>query len=80
MSASSQDRNIAQQVTQRLSMRGVRSPCRIDVESKNGQVTLTGSIQYAHQRSAAVQAASTTSGVRHVVDRLTVKPAAKRAQ
>jgi len=76
MSASSQDRNIAQQVTQRLSMRGVRSPCRIDVESKNGQVTLTGSIQYAHQRSAAVQAASSASGVRHVVDRLTITPAA----
>jgi osmotically-inducible protein OsmY len=59
-------------------MRGVRSPCRIDVESKNGQVTLTGSIQYAHQRSAAVQAASSASGVRHVVDRLTITPAAKR--
>ena len=79
MSASGQDRNVAQAVTQRLSMRGIRSPCRIDVQAKNGEVTLSGSIQYAYQRSAAMQAASTTSGVRYVVDRLIVKPAAKRS-
>jgi osmotically-inducible protein OsmY len=79
MSASGQDRNIAQAVTQRLAMRGIRSPCRIDVQSRNGEITLTGNIQYPYQRSAAVQAASTTSGVRYVVDRLTVKPAAKRS-
>lgn len=78
MSASGQDRNIAQAVTQRLAMRGIRTPCRIDVQSRNGEITLTGSIQYPYQRSAAVQAASTTSGVRYVVDRMTIKPAAKR--
>jgi osmotically-inducible protein OsmY len=78
MSASGSDRNIAQDVTKRLAMRGIHSPCRIDVQSRNGEVTLTGSIQYPYQRSAAVQAASTTSGVRHVVDRMTVKPAVKR--
>jgi osmotically-inducible protein OsmY len=72
------DRNIATQVTQRLATRGLRSPCKIEVQSKNGEVTLTGSIQYPYQRSAAVQAASTASGVRQVVDRLTIKAAVKR--
>lgn len=78
MSAFGQDRTIVQQVTQRLATRGLRSPCRIDVQSHNGEVTLTGAIQYAHQRTAAMQAASTASGVRHVVDRMTVKPPERR--
>lgn len=79
MSAIGQDRTIALAVTQRLATRGIRAPCRIDVQSRNGEVTLSGSIQYPHQRAAAMQAASTTSGVRHVVDRLTLKPATKRS-
>ena len=78
MSAMGNDRGIVQQVTQRLATRGLRSPCRIDVQSRSGEVTLTGSIQYPHQRAAAVQAASTAAGVRQVVDRMTVKPAEKR--
>jgi osmotically-inducible protein OsmY len=79
MSNSGQDRSIVQAVNQRLATRGIRSPCRIDVQSRNGEVTLSGNIQYPHQRSAAMQAASTTSGVRHVLDRLTLKPATKRS-
>lgn len=75
---SSTDRAISQQVTQRLATRGIRAPSHVAVEARNGEVTLTGSIQYANQRVAAIQAASTTPGVRHVVDRLTIKPAAKR--
>ena len=78
MTAFGQDRTIVQQVTQRLTTRGLRSPCRIDVQSRNGEVTLTGSIQYPQQRAAAMQAAATASGVRHVVDRLTMKPPEKR--
>jgi hypothetical protein len=73
-----QDKTIIQQVTQRLATRGLRSPCRIEVESKNGEVTLTGNIQYPHQRSAARQAASTAAGVRNVVDRLSIKAPEKR--
>lgn len=80
MSALGNDRTVTQQVTQRLATRGLRSPCRIDVHSRNGEVTLTGEIQYPHQRSAAMHAASSTSGVRHVVDRMTIKPPKKRTQ
>jgi osmotically-inducible protein OsmY len=78
MPAMGRDRTIIQQVTQRLATRGIRSPCSIAVQSKNGEVTLTGNIQYPYQRSAAIQAASTAEGVRHVVDRLTIKAAVKR--
>jgi osmotically-inducible protein OsmY len=78
MSAFGADKNIVQQVTQRLATRGIRTPCKIDVQSKNGEVTLTGNVQYAHQRTAAMQAASSASGVRHVVDRLTIKAPVKR--
>ena len=78
MSAIGQDRTITQQVQQRLATKGLRSPCRIDVQSKNGEVTLTGTLQYTYQRASAVQAASTASGVRHVVDRLTIQPNTKR--
>ena len=78
MSAMGNDRAIVQQVTQRLATRGLRSPCKIDVQSSKGEVTLTGAVQYPHQRAAAMQAASSASGVRHVVDRMTVKPAEKR--
>jgi osmotically-inducible protein OsmY len=79
MSASAPDRTIIQQVLQRLATKGLRSPCKIEVQSKNGEVTLTGSLQYPYQRASAMQAASTASGVRHVVDRLTVKPNTKRS-
>lgn len=79
MSALGQDRTIALAVNQRLATRGIRSPCRIEVQSRSGEVTLTGTIQYPYQRGAAMQAASTTAGVRHVVDCLTVKPTAKRS-
>jgi osmotically-inducible protein OsmY len=75
-----QDRTIAIQVTQRLATRGLRSPCKIDVQAKNGEVTLSGHLQYPYQRNAAMQAASSTSGVRHVVDRMTVAPKTKRTQ
>lgn len=73
------DRAITQQVNQKLSMRGVRSPCRVDVQTKNGDVTLTGMIQYPHQRAAALQAAGNITGVRRVIDQLKVIANIKRS-
>src|SRR5688500_9575209 len=78
MGALGSDRSVIQQVNQRLASRGIRNPCKIDVAAKNGEVTLTGNIQYPHQRAAAMQAASTAAGVRHVIDRLVIKAAVKR--
>ncbi len=51
----------------------MRSPCRIAVQTAKGVVTLSGDIEYEHQRNAAVQAARHLDGVSSVVDRLHVK-------
>lgn len=71
------DRLIQQRVAYQLTTRGIRNPCRVEASVKNGDVTLTGTIQYEHQRRAAVQAASGVNGVRRVDDRMLVKLAVK---
>ena len=50
------DATIIQKVTKQLSNRGMQSPCHIAVAVRKGDVTLTGSIQYEHQRIAALHA------------------------
>ncbi len=72
-----QDKTITRQVQGKLAGRGLGSPCRIAVETIKGEVTLTGNVQYAQQKTNAVQAISGLSGVRRVIDRLIVKTVAK---
>lgn len=72
------DPKIAQNITQRLQGCGIRSPSRVTIASAGGQVTLSGTIQYEHQRAQAMKAVQGVSGVKRVVDNLTVAPAAKR--
>jgi hypothetical protein len=64
------DPKIIQHVSQRLGNRGIRSPARINVASANGQVTLSGTIQYEHQRHTALRTAQSVEGVSRVVDML----------
>ena len=71
------DRSITQQVRNKIACRGLNSPCHITVDTQKGEVTLSGSVQFAHQKGTAVQIASVISGVRRVIDRLIVKAAAK---
>ena len=72
------DERITLAVTNKLASRGFSSPCRVTVQTSNGQVTLSGSVPYAHQKGAAASAVSGMGGVRRVVNQITVKPAAKR--
>jgi osmotically-inducible protein OsmY len=72
-----QDKTINRQVQAKIAGRGLGSPCRIAVLTLKGEVTLTGSVQYAQQKITAVQAANGVSGVKRVVDRLVVKAVAK---
>jgi osmotically-inducible protein OsmY len=67
------DKAISQKISQQLATRGMRSPCHIAVQIARGSVTLTGDIEYEHQRNAAVQAARRVDGVQRVVDQLHVK-------
>ena len=47
---------ISQKVQEKLSNMGIRAPCRVTVASNKGHVTLSGSIQYEHQRHIVVHA------------------------
>jgi osmotically-inducible protein OsmY len=71
------DRALAQQVNLKLAQRGLRAPCRVDAQARRGDVTLSGTVQYAHQKTSAVQIASAMAGVRRVIDCLTVKAQVK---
>jgi osmotically-inducible protein OsmY len=68
------DHILNQKVVQQLSNRGVRPPCKVVVSTHKGSITLSGQIQYEHQRHAAVQAAQHVEGVQRVVDQLQVIP------
>lgn len=68
------DSKIAQQVNQKLMSGGIRAPSRVTVTAASGEVTLSGSIQYEHQRQAAMQATRGIDGIRRVIDRLLVLP------
>lgn len=71
------DPKITRNVSQQLSVRGLRPPCRITVQCRDGQVTLSGSVQTLQQKQTAGQAARGVDGVRSVVDRLQIKAGGK---
>lgn len=71
------DNSITRHVQGRMAGRGLGAPCRIVVATAKGEVTLSGSVRFAQQKTTAVQAASGVAGVRRVVDRLVVKVADK---
>jgi hypothetical protein len=71
------DETISRNVSRQLAGRGLRSPCHIQVQTRNGEVTLSGTVQYVHQRDAAVQAIRTVEGIKRVVEKLKVSPPAK---
>jgi hyperosmotically inducible periplasmic protein len=49
---------------------------KIDVDTKNGVVTLSGDVKSAAERTQAVHLARETKGVKKVVSKLTLEPAA----
>ena len=67
------DATIIQKVTKQLGNRGMQSPCRIAVTARKGDVTLAGTIQFEHQRIAALHAVRGVEGVRRVMDQLKVQ-------
>jgi hypothetical protein len=71
------DATISKNVTRQLAGRGMRSPCHIQVQTHNGEVTLSGTVQFVHQRDAAVQAIRTVEGVKRIVEKLKVTPPPK---
>lgn len=69
------DEALSRNVSRQLASCGLRSPCHIQVQTRHGEVTLTGTVQFVHQRNAAVQAIRTVEGVRRIVEKIKVKAA-----
>ena len=74
------DKRVSQEVHQRLSRTGLGSQAKVTVQVRNGDVTLSGVLQYETQRHPVVQAVRSVEGVRRVVDQLQVKAAPKKWQ
>jgi hypothetical protein len=74
------DTRISQKVEQRVARAGLGSQTRVTVQVHNGDVTLSGSLQYEIQRRSVLHAARGITGVRRIVDQLQVKAAARKWQ
>src|SRR5688572_3946782 len=70
------DPGITTAVKTKLAADDVVKAYRIDVDTKNHVVTLTGAVDTSEARQRAVQIARGTDGVTNVVDNLTVSPGA----
>ena len=70
---SESDKAILKKVNQRLARASLGSRSQLTAEVRNGQVTLSGTIQYDNQRRPALRAASSVEGVKGVVDQLQVQ-------
>jgi osmotically-inducible protein OsmY len=64
------DTVISEKAREKLASLGVRAPCRVAVISSRGKVTLSGAIQYEHQRHSALRAIKAVQGVIGVVDQM----------
>ena len=72
------DKRLLQKVEQRLSRTGLGSQSKITVLIRNGDVTLSGNLQYDSQRRPVLHAARSVDGVRRIVDQLQVGGAARK--
>jgi osmotically-inducible protein OsmY len=68
------DNSITQRIGQQLCNQGVRPPCHVTAVTSKGNVTLSGTIQYEHQRRMVLHATRAVVGVQRVVDLLRVIP------
>lgn len=68
------DKAIIQKVSQRLSRSGMATTCQLTVLCQQGDVTLSGTLQFEHQRRSALSAARSVDGVRRVIDQMRVLP------
>ena len=70
---SASDKAILKKVNQRLARVSLGSHSRVTAVVRNGQVTLSGSIEYDNQRRPALRAAGGVDGVGRVLDQLQLK-------
>ena len=68
------DKMILKKVNQHLARASLGSHSRVNAAIYNGQVTLSGNLQYENQRRPALKAAGSVDGVRGVLDQLKLLP------
>jgi len=66
------DKALLKDVNKRLMRTGTQT--KITASVIGGRVTLTGTLQYEHQRRNILRSATYVNGVRTVVDQMTVQP------
>ena len=66
------DKTLLKSVNKKLMRTGIQA--KIIATVKGGYVVLSGALQYENQRRTIVRAANQVSGVRQVVDQMTVQP------
>jgi osmotically-inducible protein OsmY len=66
------DKELLKTVNQRLARTGTGGQSKISASVLQGTITLSGSLQYAMQRSPIVKAASNIAGVRRVIDQMQI--------
>ena len=71
------DKTVERKVTQRLGRAGLGSQSKITVAVRNGQVTMSGTLQFDAQRKSVLNSARGVAGVRNVVDQLQFAPRKK---
>jgi osmotically-inducible protein OsmY len=64
------DKDLLRTVNQRLSRAGASSATRVNATIQQGNVTLTGNLQYPYQRAPIVKSVERVTGVRRVIDQL----------
>jgi phosphoribosylformylglycinamidine (FGAM) synthase-like enzyme len=64
------DKDLLKSINQRLARTGTASQSKVSVSVQQGNVTLSGTLQHAVQRSPIVKAVTRVAGVRRVVDQM----------
>ena len=72
------DKTLMRSVTQKLAQRCSGSGSKINVDVISGTVTLTGALAQEYQRKAIISSMNTITGVKRVVDKMTIVPPKKR--
>jgi osmotically-inducible protein OsmY len=72
------DRALLQKVNQRVARSASGGKSRVTASVRKGDVTLTGILQYEMQRRNFVRAATSTPGVRRVIDQMIVEASKPR--
>jgi osmotically-inducible protein OsmY len=68
------DKTLLKQVVQRLARSGAGSQSHVTPTVRSGEVTLTGTLRYEHERRAILTSTNSISGIRRVIDQMRVAP------